>query len=181
VPPRGQAFGTADARPIAWRVPAGWRTETIAFPLGFAPTVAHEGFEELRFPPGMFTAGAPDYWSYVFVWRLDDAARLDASQLADELTRYFRGLITAVDADKHQVKEPERVVATARVDGDRFAIAADIFDAFGDGRAVELQGWAQRHDCGSGVLWTFVLAPAATSIRAELDELAGAARASYCK
>jgi hypothetical protein len=36
----------------AWETPAGWRTETIPFPLEFAPSIAHAGVEELRFPPG---------------------------------------------------------------------------------------------------------------------------------
>src|SRR5688500_2734436 len=50
--------------PFAWPVPAGWRTETIPFPLGFAPTLPYTGIEELRFAPGMFKAGSDDFWTY---------------------------------------------------------------------------------------------------------------------
>jgi hypothetical protein len=164
---------------VDWPVPAGWKSETIPFPLEFAPSIAHTGVEELRFPPGFFKAAAPDYWSYAFVWRTKDVAHLDANQLAAELTQYFRGLVVAVDEKKQQVKEPDRIVATARAMGDaRFELTADVFDAFGAGNPVSLLGWAQRHDCGSGALWVFVLAPEQTGIRSQLDELANSASRS---
>ena len=35
--------------------PEGWRTETIPFPLEFAPEIKYEGLEELRFALGMMT------------------------------------------------------------------------------------------------------------------------------
>jgi hypothetical protein len=175
-PPQGARV--LDAGRTEWLVPSGWKSETIPFPLDFAKTITHTGVEELRFPPGFFKPDAPDYWSYAFVWRTDDAARLDATGLADELTRYFRGLIAAVDESKHQVKAPERIVATVHGTGPRFDLAAEVFDAFGKGQPVSLTGWAERHDCGAGALWIFVLAPATTSIRSQLDELATAARST---
>lgn len=78
------------ARP--WPVPAGFRSETIPFPLDFAPSLAHRGVEHLRFAPSFFDPAAPGYWSYAFVWRLDDPAALAPDALAAELTTYFRGL-----------------------------------------------------------------------------------------
>src|SRR5512138_1452561 len=76
-----------------WTIPAGWKSETIPFPLEFAPAITHRGVEELRFPPGMFDPAAPGYWSYTFVWRTDDEALIAAPVLAAELTTYFRGLL----------------------------------------------------------------------------------------
>ncbi len=168
----------AVATPAEWTVPAGWRSETIPFPLGFAPDVAHTGAEELRFPPGFFKPVAPDYWSYAFMWRTTDAAALDAAALGDELTRYFRGLITAVDESKHNVTEPATIVARAVAAGDQFALTAHVLDGFGTGQPVDLLGWAKRLPCGTGAVWVFVLAPATTTIRAELDQLA---RAATCR
>lgn len=161
-----------------WRVPAGWKSETIPFPLGFAPAIAHQGVEELRFPPGFFKADQPDYWSYAFIWRTTDAAELDGAALGAELTTYFAGLIAEVDKVKKQVKDPSAIIAHAMPDGGKFKLHAIAFDAFGDGRQVELVGWAQRAACGSGAIWTFVLAPQTTSIRAELDALATEALAT---
>jgi hypothetical protein len=155
-----------------WPVPAGWKHETIPFPLEFAPSLAHKGVEELRFAPGMFDPAAPGYWSYAFVWRTTDAAALDATALGAELTAYFRGLLVAVDGDKHRIASPDDIVVHANADGARFALAGHIIDAFASGTGVDLTGTAERRACGSGALWVFVFAPPATKVRAQLDELA---------
>ncbi len=159
---------------VAWPIPSGWRAEVIPFPLEFAPSLAHRGKEELRFPPGFFDPAAGDDWSYAFVWRLEDPALLDAAALGAELTTYFRGLVAAVDS-KHQVATPEQILVRADGTGPRFQLAAHVFDAFKTGAPVDLTGWAERRACGAGVLWVFVLAPSATTIRAQLDALAASA------
>lgn len=162
----------ADTTP--WRVPAGWKHETIPFPLDFAPGLAHRGLEELRFPPGFLDESAPNRWSYAFVWRLDDAATLDATQLGEELAVYFRGLLAAVDGDKHRL-DPAMITTTAKADGDHFALTAHVIDTFRSAGPVDLVGTARRTACGTGSLWTFVLAPSASPVRAELDALAAEA------
>ena len=156
----------------AWRVPAGWKSETIPFPLDFAPDVKHTGVEELRFPPGFFKADQPDYWSYAFVWRTTDAAQLDAKQLGDEVTAYFKGLIGEVAKAKKLTVDGEKIVAIATANGARFDLTATVYDAFGSGQEVKLAGWTERTGCGTGAIWVFVLAPEKTTIRGELDALA---------
>lgn len=167
---------TSESPAAAWSLPAGWKSEIIPFPLDFAPTIQHTGIEELRFPPGFFDPAAGDYWSYAFVWRTTDAAALDAAALGNELQLYFRGLITAVDEKKQQVKDKAAIVASATGTGPRFELTAHVFDAFKTGQAIDLVGWAERRACeGGGALWVFVLAPQTTTIRARLDELAKSA------
>jgi hypothetical protein len=161
--------------PAPWPVHDGWRREVIPFPLDFAPALAHRGFEELRFAPGFFDPARGGYWSYAFAWRTDDRAELDAATLAGELTAYFRGLVAAVD-DKHRVSTPEQIVVHATPTGGGFTLAAHVFDAFGTAAPLDLSGTATRRACGDGALWVFVLAPSASSMRAELDALAAAAR-----
>ncbi|MBV8762964.1 MAG: hypothetical protein JO257_37105 [Deltaproteobacteria bacterium] len=156
-----------------WRVPAGWKHETIPFPLEFAPSLAHQGVEELRFPPGFMDARSANHWSYGFVWRLRDAAQLDDAALAGELTVYFRGLLGAVDGDKHRF-DPAQI--SVRVE--HGAVAAHVFDAFGDGAPIDLVGTAARTPCGSGSLWRFVLAPDGSPVRGELTRLVGEAGCS---
>jgi hypothetical protein len=155
----------------SWRLPEGWTREEIPFPLEFAPSIPHQGIEELRFPPG-FLKDSPNRWSYAFEWIVTDPADLDAPALAAELTAYFRGLLVSVDGDKKRF-DPNGITVTAEARGDSFVIAAHVFDAFGDGAPIDLQGWAKRTACGtSRVVWRFVMAPAASPIRKELDELA---------
>lgn len=168
------ACGTAPPAPAptvtSWRVPAGWKQETIPFPLGFAPSLAHRGVEELRFPPGFLDEASPNRWSYVFVWRLEDAATLDATQLGDELTTYFRGLLVAVDGDKKRI-DPMQVTANASVHGSGFALRAHVIDTFKSAGPVDLVGTARRVACSRGAMWVVVLAPEASPIRSDLEAL----------
>lgn len=161
------------AKPV-WPVPDGWGREQIRFPLEFAPSLAHRGMEELRFSPGFLKAGAANRWSYAFQWELTDAADLDATALAAELTAYFRGLLVSVEGDRTRF-DPSAITVSAQKAGDAFAVTAHIFDAFGDGAAIELEGTAKRTVCGARVVWRFVMAPAVSPIRKALDELAAVA------
>jgi hypothetical protein len=52
--------------------------------------------------PGWSSPTAPDFWSYDFVWLLDDRPQFDATSMAAALTTYFRGLCTAVGGAKYQ-------------------------------------------------------------------------------
>jgi hypothetical protein len=169
-----------DAQPAAWRLPAGWRPEVIPFPLGFAPSLAHTGLEELRFPPGMFDMQSPSYFSYAFVWRLDDAAVLDANAVASELTAYFRGLMIAVDT-KHLITSPQDIVVAAAVaspPATGFTFTGHLFDAFNQASPLDVSGNARRVACGGGSLWVFYLSPAggSTAVRSELAQLAAEAQ-----
>jgi hypothetical protein len=155
------------AAPSTWDTPAGWKTETFPFPLEFAPSLTHHGVEELRFAPGMFEPGKPGYWSYAFVWRLDDAADLAPDALAAELTAYYVGLEKAVD-DKHRIANVDDTAV--HVDA-RGQIAAHVFDAFATAQPLDLTGRARRVACGTGSLWVFEVAPATTGVHAELDAL----------
>jgi hypothetical protein len=165
------------AKPAAWRVPDGWKSETIPFPLEFAPSIAHRGAEELRFPPGFLEPGKPGYWSYAFTWRTEDAALLDAGALAAELTAYFKGLVAAVDQKRRiDAAARESIAARAEPDGPgRWKLTAHVIDAFKTGAPIDLVGWAARTSCGSGALWTFVLARPDSPLRGELDSLARSA------
>jgi hypothetical protein len=159
------------ARP-GWPVPAGWRTETFAFPIEFAPALHHRGVEELRFAPGMFEPGSPGYWSYAFVWRLDDAAELTPEALAAELTAYYVGLEKALD-DKHAIEHPEATRVAVHQDAGGFAVDVQMFVVAKEAaRPLELTGEAVRRACSDGgSLWVFALAPATTGVRPQLGRL----------
>lgn len=172
------ASSQAPAAPAAssapWPVPAGFRSETIPFPLEFAPAIAQRGAEELRFAPGFFDPAAPGYWSYAFVWRTADPAALEGDALGAALTLYFRGLIDAVDG-KHQIDHKETITAAAVRSGARMRLAVHVIDAFKTQQPVDLVGWADHLVCGDGGLWRFVLAPSGSAVRPALDALAGQA------
>lgn len=175
--PVASGGAAAPAKPALWPTPEGWKSETIPFPLEFAPSITHRGAEELRFPPDFLEPGEPGYWSYTFTWRTEDPAQLDAAAIGAELTAYFKGLIAAVDqAGRIDAAKRESIAARAEPDGPgRWKLTAHVHDAFRTAAPVDLVGWAARTSCGAGALWVFVLAPADSPRRAELDELARSA------
>lgn len=151
-----------------WKLPAGWKDEVIPFPLEFAPQLAHRGVEELRFAPGFLDDKSPNRWSYTFAWRLEDPALLDPPALAAELTAYFRGLLAAVDGDKHRL-DPTQITVQVTPD---LGIGVHLIDTFHDATPVDISGRAWRTPCGTGAVWTFVLAPTLSPIRHDLESLA---------
>ena len=118
---------------LAWPTPAGWRAETIPFPLDFAPSLAYRGTEEIRFAPKFFEPTSPTYFTYSFVWLVDGAPPFDA--LSGEIGTYFAGLArsvapTSFDAAAHRA-------TVTRTAGDVRG-SVDTVDAFGDGRPLHL-------------------------------------------
>lgn len=128
----------------AWEVPAGWKQETIPFPLDFAPELPHRGVEILRFAPGFFDPTQPGYWSYAWAWWLEDAQVPGRSQLELELARYFRGLSKAVGDEKHLTFDPARFRAQLRDEPillpgwTAYRGELDSVDAFTTGKPITL-------------------------------------------
>ncbi len=139
----------AEVPRFTWPVPDGWKSETIPFPLEFAPDIPHRGVEELRFAPGFFEPHAPGYWSYAFVWAVTGEHPVDMATLEGELTAYFRGLTAAVAKDKKGLPALDlaRVQAHLGADGRGSVVT---FDAFGDGRQIDLTIAVEVQACGGG-------------------------------
>lgn len=102
----GEGEAEAEAPEFHWALPDGWRPETIHFPMEFAPELAYQGVEELRFPPGMFKQAAPTYFSYAFVWWLSGEPSLTEADLESTLNKYFLGLMREVGKKKKYKFEP---------------------------------------------------------------------------
>lgn len=153
--PAGEAPPVSEPRPASepprftWSVPEGWRGETIPFPLEFAPDIQRRGVEELRFAPGFFQPDAAGYWTYAFVWVVTDDGATDPGTLARELTTYFRGLTAAVAKDKKDLPPIDLERIEARLDADGRG-TAHTFDAFGDGRPIDLEVSVTVQPCGAG-------------------------------
>jgi hypothetical protein len=130
-------------------VPDGWRSETIPFPLEFAPDIPHRGVEELRFAPDFFEPEAPGYWTYAFAWVVTGESALDLGTLARELTAYFRGLTAGVAEGKKDLPplDLDRIQVRIGPDGRGSVVT---FDAFGDGRQIDLDIVVTVQPCGSG-------------------------------
>jgi hypothetical protein len=140
----------APAPSMSWPVPEGWKHETFALPPDFAPEFPYRGTEELRFMPGWSSPTAPDFWSYAFVWLLDERPPFDAESLAAALTTYFHGLSSAVGGDKYPF-DPSRYRADlAAVPGSappRIAGRVFTYDGFQTGQPLVLNVEAELRSC----------------------------------
>ncbi len=76
--------------------PAGWGGESINLPPGFAPDMKLQGFEHIRFAPGMMKPESDSFFSYAFVFELQPKPVLTESVVKDEFLKYYRGLCKAV-------------------------------------------------------------------------------------
>jgi len=70
-----------------------WGSEFFPFPISFAPEIPLEGIEEAVFPPGWGNTESPEFWSYVFVWKVKTPAPLTIQELETYLQYYFDGLL----------------------------------------------------------------------------------------
>jgi hypothetical protein len=142
--------------PFHWPPPPGWRTETIPFPLDFAPDLPFQGLEELRFPPGFFDPASEHFWSYAFVWWLEGTPDLSEAALERALSRYFVGLAQAVGKDKYTFDPAEIAADLQPVPPDPLALTqrsrltghVRVFDAFKTGKYLTLQLELQVGVCG---------------------------------
>jgi len=139
-------------RPYVFPEPEGWRSEIVALPLGFAPQMSVKGHQDLRFSPGMFTGGAPDYWSYGFVWWLDADQELQTESFISDLEDYFTGLADVVDrggdkdAHKAQVMLNNPSLNTSGLPRE-FTITARVFDGFAAKDQINLTMKAEIKPC----------------------------------
>lgn len=77
-----------------------WGKEFFHFPLHFAPEIPYIGVEEVVFPENWIKPDSTDFWSYVFVWALNDKKSITPGELEVVLKQYFDGLMAVVNDDK---------------------------------------------------------------------------------
>lgn len=69
-----------------------WGKEFFHFPIHFAEEIPYRGVEEVVFPKGWIKPDSDDFWSYVFVWALEDKREVTVEELEENLKLYFDGL-----------------------------------------------------------------------------------------
>lgn len=89
-------FGQDASEPPILESPDSWKKEVIRFPLGFAPSLSYQGVEDLRFSEGWSKKDSPLFWTYAFVWYLDEDPQLSPQKLEEDFVTYFNGLMDAV-------------------------------------------------------------------------------------
>jgi hypothetical protein len=159
--PPEQPDPATPAPSVRWPVPTGWKHETFALPPEFAKAFPYHGTEDLRFMPGFSSPTAPDFWSYDFVWWMDERPPFDVRTLAATLTTYFQGLTTAVGGSKYHM-DPARyhAVLTAVPASEPPRVTGQVFtyDPFATGLAITLNVEAELRSCPGTKQFAIVVA-----------------------
>ncbi|MEE9348675.1 MAG: serine hydrolase domain-containing protein [Flavobacteriaceae bacterium] len=107
-----------------------WGKEVFTFPIRFAKEISYTGFEEAHFPKGWRKEDGPEFWSYAFVWQIDENFTLSNKQLTTDLQTYFDGLLQSVNKEKGKLL-PKTIVTLNKVKGhSKFLGNLKIYDSF---------------------------------------------------
>ncbi|MFD2562161.1 hypothetical protein [Aquimarina rubra] len=129
--------------------PDNWRKETITFPLSFAKSLEHKGTEYVRFAPGWGKQGSEEFFSYAFLWYLDNDPQLSSNRLESELEMYFDGLMQVVSNSDEDSAEaiPKAKAFFEKVDDHSYAGKVITYDAFTTKKEVHLNIVATYNYC----------------------------------
>lgn len=82
-------------------LPDKWTKEVFPIPISFAPAISYKGHEEVRFAPGWGDSTKNDYWSYAFLWCLDNDPAVSDSVVENNLQFYYNGLVSSNSRQFH--------------------------------------------------------------------------------
>ncbi len=113
--------------------PDNWVSEIIPFPIDFAPEIDFVGIEELRFAPGWSDSTSQEFWSYMFVWHIDEYGPMNTEKLTTYFQSYYDGLMdidirNSWDHEGAEILEKAHCSFKATTDG--FAGEMYLYDAF---------------------------------------------------
>jgi hypothetical protein len=121
--------------PYSLSIPEGWAIERFLIPISFAPQITFNGIEDIRFTPGWGDVKSEQYWSYAFLWYLNDSPLIDARIIENILKFYYSGLISS-NSEKYKIPATKifppktKFHETKTVKGDQktFAGTIDMLD-----------------------------------------------------
>jgi hypothetical protein len=99
--------------PYQLNIPNGWTIERFLVPISFAPQIAYKGVEDIRFAPGWANTKSDEYWTYAFLWYLDDAVKTTAPIIEENLQAYYTGLFKVNTDSSKLVNEKIKPVTTS--------------------------------------------------------------------
>ena len=93
----GSTFSFCQEHNTVLNAPDTWISEIIPFPIGFAREIDFTGFEDLRFAPGWNDSTSSEFWTYTFVWYIDNYGPMTEEKLTEVFNLYYDGLMGVTD------------------------------------------------------------------------------------
>lgn len=94
--------GQNDSVPSVIEVPDDWRMEKFEFPLDFAPSIPYKGIQEAYFAAGWGDLNSDEFWTYAFIWYLDEDPEILEWKLEEYIISYFDGIMQATAKRKNR-------------------------------------------------------------------------------
>ncbi len=122
----------AQSEEVLLTIEEPWRSERLEFPIAFAPSIDYKGIEEVRFAKGWGKPDSEEFWTYTFLWYLDEDPNITALAIQNDIEAYFNGLMTLVGKGNGLTDIPKaNVVFVPENDNEKSFIGkAKVFDAF---------------------------------------------------
>lgn len=127
-----------------------WLKEIIKFPIGFAPEITYEGYEDLRFAKSWRDKEHPDFWCYTFVWHVKGIQKPSKKEFEHQLKSYYDGLMTAVNKKKDYIIPETKVRLISNVnDETNNGIIGEIrvYDSFNTENVITLNVQIKSYFC----------------------------------
>jgi len=140
-----------------------WRSEVLEFPLIFANDLKYNGEEHIRFAPGWGKVEQEDYFSYVFLWIIEENPNLTSSKLESIFNTYFDGLMnTGAITNFNFFKDiPKTKSNIQKVESNSFEGSITLYDEFFAKQIITLNAIVKSEYCVSKekhLVW-FYLSP----------------------
>jgi hypothetical protein len=124
-----------------------WGKEIFHFPISFAPKIPYTGVEEVVFPKNWIKKDSADFWSYVFVWAIENETEVNAMDLNLNLTRYFNGLNDDVPEDQMVQTSVDLKRNSNPNDSAEFIGTVNLFDHFATNAEIQLNARIYSNYC----------------------------------
>lgn len=127
-----------------------WLKEIIKFPIGFAPEIKYEGYEDLRFAKNWRDKDHENFWCYMFVWHIEGIEKLTAKDLEQQIKFYYDGIMKAVNKKK-DFQVPETTVLFIKANGEDKDVdyigKIRVYDSFNTESMMTLNVRVKAFDC----------------------------------
>tara|TARA_R110002072_G_scaffold118631_1_gene250759 strand:- start:174477 stop:175073 length:597 start_codon:yes stop_codon:yes gene_type:complete len=123
-----------------------WLKEIITFPIGFAPELQYEGYEDLRFAKNWSKPESPEFWTYTLAWNINLKKPLSIAQLETDLQFYYDGLMGVVNKDP-DFKIPSSIIKLSSMDRGTLKGTIQVYDSFHSKKVITLHIMIEQQYC----------------------------------
>lgn len=134
------------------RAPSDWRYEQLKLPLPFAPSLPLKGYEEVYFAPGWSNPESEEFWTYSFVWILEQPMDIEKEKMEGYLKVYYDGLMKVVG----QFNTTETTISLEKA-SNGYKGKVKTLDGFFTKKAIHLNVTIEKQS--EGKFWLFRLSP----------------------